>query len=71
MLSSSSPKICDIQDPGVDSAAILATTLSQNGVPTALWGLHASALYDGELVPLVRLLSQLSLVVANMFNVGH
>lgn len=71
MLSSSSPRICDTQGPGVEPAALIATALSQNGVPAALWGLHASALYDGELVPLVRLLSQFSLVVANMFNAGY
>lgn len=58
MLSSSNPRICDIQDAGVESAAIIATALSQEGVPAAVWGLHASALYDGELVPLVRLLAQ-------------
>lgn len=61
---SSRPGIRDIDSSGVESAAILATTLSQNGVPAALWGLHASALYDGELVPLVRLLSSY-LVVTN------
>lgn len=46
-------KLTDIKELDVESAALIASTLSQAGVPAALWGLNAANLYGGNLVPSV------------------
>ncbi|ODM19784.1 hypothetical protein SI65_04770 [Aspergillus cristatus] len=45
-------KLTDIKEPDLESTALIASTISQAGVPAALWGLNAANLYGGNLVPL-------------------
>lgn len=50
-----SNKLTAIKDPNLESAALIASILSQAGVPTALWGMNVASLYGVNLVPLVSL----------------
>lgn len=45
-------KLDAIEEANLKSAALIATILSQSGVPAAVWALCAATLYGGDLVPL-------------------